>query len=86
LQIFYGVEKRVEAAAAGRDSLPACGEAREGALLDRFDFATEAREAFAANLLEDFGVAPLLVLAARAEFAFEKFSLSVESAENCVDL
>ena len=71
LKIFDGVEKRVEAAAARGDSLPACGEAREGALLDGFDFAAEASEALAANLLQDFGIAPLLMLAARAKFAFE---------------
>ena len=71
LEIFYGVEKRVEAAATRGDSLPAGGEAREGALLDGFDFAAQASEALAANLLEDFGVAPFLVQTARTEFAFE---------------
>ena len=86
LEIFDGVEKRVEATAARGDSLPARGEAREGALLDGFDFAAEAGEALAANLLEDFGVAPFLMLAARAEFAFEEFSFAVKRAKNGVDL
>ena len=80
LQDFDGIEERIEAAATGGDSLPACGEARERALLDGFDFAAEACEALAANLLEDFGIAPLLMLAARAEFAFEEFSFAVERA------
>ena len=86
LQIFDGVEKRVETAAASGDSLPARGETREGALLDGFDFAAQAREALAANLLQDFGVAPFLVLSARAEFAFEQFSLAVKRAKDCIDL
>jgi len=86
LKIFDGVEKRVEAAAARGDSLPACGEASEGALLDGFDFTSQASEALAADLLEDFGVAPFLVLAARAEFAFQQFSFGVQAAEDCVHL
>ena len=86
LKIFDGVEKRVEAAATRGDSLPACGEAREGALLDGFDFTAQASEALAANLLEDFGVAPFLMLAARAEFAFQQFSLAVQAAKDGVDL
>ena len=45
-----------------------------------------AREALAANLLEDFGVAPFLMLTARAEFAFQQGSLGVQAAENGVDV
>ena len=86
LEIFYGVEKRVEAAASCGDALPARGEAREGALLDGFDFAAQASEALAANLLEDFGVAPLLMLAARSKFSFQQFSFAVQAAKNDVDL
>ena len=86
LKIFDGVEKRVEAAAARGDSLPACGEASEGALLDGFDFTSQASEALAADLLEDFGVAPFLMLAARAKLTFEEFSFAVKRAKNGVDL
>src|SRR6202012_2782620 len=85
LEIFDRVEKCVDAAAPRGDSLPTRGEAREGALLDGFDFAAKTGEALAANLLEDFGVAPLLMLTARTELAFEQFSLSVECAEHGVD-
>jgi hypothetical protein len=84
LQIFYGVEERIETATANRDTLPTRGESGEGALLDGFDFAAKASEAFAANLLENFGVAPLLVLAAGAEFTFKKFAAAVERAKSGV--
>ncbi len=77
LKIFDGVEKCVEASAARGNSLPARGEAREGALLDRFDFAAKASEAFTTNLLQDFGIAPFLMLTARAKFAFQQFSFGV---------
>ena len=49
LEIFDGVEESIEAAAASGDSLPACGEASDCALLDGFDLAAEAGEALAAK-------------------------------------
>ncbi len=55
-------------------------------MLDGFDFAAKAGEALAANLLQDFRVAPFLMLAARAKFAFEQFSFSMKGTENDVDL
>jgi hypothetical protein len=84
LQIFNGVEERIESTTADGNTLPARGESGEGALLDGFDFTAKASEAFAANLLENFGVAPFLMLAARAEFAFEKFAATVECAKSGV--
>jgi hypothetical protein len=84
LQIFDGVEKRIESTTTNGDTLPTSGESDEGALLDGFDFTAKASQAFAANLLENFGVAPFLMLAARAEFAFEKFAATVECAKSGV--
>ena len=63
MQIFDGVEKRIESAATNGDTLPARGKSGEGALLDGFDFTAKASEAFAANLLKNFRVAPFLMLA-----------------------
>ncbi len=84
LQIFNGVEERVESATTNGDTLPTCGESGEGTLLDGFDFTAKTSEAFAANLLENFGIAPFLMQATGAEFAFEKFAATVERAKGGV--
>ena len=87
LEIFHGVEKRVEAAAARRDALPARGEARKRALLDGFDFATQTREALAANLLQNFGVAPFPMLCrAGRNSPSSNFPFPCRAAENSIDL
>lgn len=64
--------------------MPTRGESGEGAPLDGFDFTAKTSEAFAANLLENFRVAPFLMLAAWTEFTFEEFAAAVERAKGVV--
>ena len=62
---------RGTAATRREQSLPVGEEAGEGVLLDRFDFAAQLGERFAADLAEDFGVAPFAMETAGTEAAFE---------------
>lgn len=62
---------RGTAAARREQTLPMAEEASQGVLLDGLDFAAELGERFAANLAEDFCVAPLPVETGGAEAAFE---------------
>ena len=90
LQVFDGVEERVEmrgtAAARREQSLPVGEEAGEGVLLDRFDFAAELGEGFAADLAEDFGVAPFALEAAGTEAAFEDAAFEARSMQRLFDV
>ena len=56
-------------------------EAGQGVLLDRLDFAAEFGERLAANLAEDFGVAPLAMKAAGTESALENAAFVGKLAE-----
>ncbi len=71
-----------------RGTLTPCqrsAKSREGILLDRFDFAAQPRQAFAANLLQHVRITPFAVAAVRAEFAFQQFSLGVQTAQDWLD-
>ncbi len=85
LQIFDGVEQRIEPAPSHADALPARREPRKGALLDWLDFAAQTRQGFAADLLQHFGIAPFAMRAAGAELAFEQFAKSMQGAQSRFD-
>ena len=72
-------------AARGEQALPVGEEAGERVLLDGFDFAAQTGERFAANLAEDFCVAPLAMKAAGTEAAFEDAAFSGELAQRVFD-
>ena len=55
----------VEAAARDGDTLPAGEQADEGVLLGGYDFAAQAGQGLAADLLENVGIAPFAMHALR---------------------
>ena len=58
----------------------------EGVLLGGHDFAAQAGEGLAADLLQHVGVAPFAMRALGAELAFEQLSVGVQAAEHGLDL
>jgi hypothetical protein len=90
LQILNGIEQCIKmrrATAAGRkQALPMGEETGKRVLLDGLDFAAELGERLAANLAQDFRIAPLAMKSAGAEAAFENersaFSTTAGSRAN----
>jgi hypothetical protein len=64
-----------------KQTLPVGEEARERLLLDGLDLAAEFGERFAANLAQDFCIAPLAMEAARTEAAFKHAAFVRELAK-----
>ena len=86
LQNFNGIEQSLDAAPRRSRTLPARQEPREDVLLGGNDFTPEAGESFSADLLENFGVAPLAMHAAGAELAFKQSRLRMETAKYLFNL
>ena len=82
LHRFDNIEQRVEPFAWHAYALPPKRKARERTLLDRFDFPAQARQTFAAYLLQHVRIAPLTMPTIRAEFAFQQFSLGMQGAQD----
>ena len=76
----------VEAAARDGDALPAGEQANEGVLFGGDDFAAEAGEGLATDLLEHLWVAPFAVCAFGAELSLEQLAIGVKATEDGLDL
>ena len=77
----------MRSASRREQSLPMREEARQRVLLDRLDFAAQFGERFAANLAQDFSVAPLAMEAAGTEAALEHAAFVASDAKrilNCL--
>ena len=89
LQAFNGIEQRVKmrmrAAARGEQALPVGEEAGQRVLLDGLDFAAQLGKRLAANLAQDFRVAPLAMEAAGTEAAFEHAAFVGKLAQGILD-
>ena len=79
LQALDGIEQRIEmcgtAAARREQALPVREEAGQRVLLDWLDFAAQLGERLAANLAQDFRIAPFAMKPAGTESAFEDAAL-----------
>ena len=76
---------RMAAAARREQALPVGKEAGQRVLLHRLDFAAQLGERLAANLAQDFRVAPLAMQAAGAESAFEHAAFVGKQAQGVFD-
>ena len=72
LQLFDGVEQRLESAAPRPDAVPRDDEAAERVGVDRFDFLAQPGERPAAQAAQDVGVDPLALGAAGPELALDE--------------
>src|ERR1700733_13010311 len=84
--MLYGVEQCIETTPALQHTLPVSRQPLQCLLLDGLHFAAQTGERFAADLAQDFDIAPLAVDTAGAESSLHDAAIQQQRVQYAFDL